>query len=121
MPRATVILPCLLLVAMLGACAFGQPSGSWEKPGMTEESKAKDMYNCRDYARERMQSRAVSEVETQHSRAVAAQDLARNDEMAAERRMQEAEHLRLERQIFDECMRANGYNRAKPGKDQSAS
>jgi hypothetical protein len=113
--RVASIVFALLLAALSAACAFGEATGAWEKPGMTEESKAKDMFNCRDYAHQRIQSRAVRETETQHSRAVAAQDVARNDEMAAERRMQEAEHLQLERQIFDDCMRANGYNRAKQG------
>jgi len=79
---------------------------------MTEESKASDMYSCREYTRQRLQSRAVSQTETQHSRAVAAQDVARNDDMDAIRRMQEAEHYKEERRIFDDCMRANGYRRA---------
>ena len=35
-----------------------------------------------------------------------------NDEMAALRRLQEHDQLKLERRFFDECMRANGYRRA---------
>ena len=79
---------------------------------MDEASKAKDMYACRDYARERIRSRAVSQTEGLHSRAVAARDVTRNDEMAALRRLQEHDQLKLERRFFDECMRANGYRQA---------
>ena len=99
-----------VVLALLAACAGG--GGAWEKPGIDDEAKAAEMLNCRDYARDRIGSRAVRQTEHEHSRAVAAEDTGRNDDMSALRRMEEADHLRLERRFFDECMRANGYRRA---------
>lgn len=99
------------ILLLLAACA-GNPS-AWQKPGMTDESKAADMRRCRDYAHERLRSRAVRQTEGDNARAEAAQDTAHNDDMSGVRLMLEADQMRLERSFYEECMLANGYHQAK--------
>lgn len=105
------VLFVLLVPLLLLGCARG--GGPWEKPDMTDESKAYDMRNCREYARERLNSRAVRQTEDEHSHALAAQDTAHNDDLAPLRLMLQSDHERLERRFYDDCMRANGYRSAR--------
>lgn len=106
-----IALAALAIVLLSAACV--QDGGAWQKPGTGDESKTSDMQGCRAYARERLNSRAVRHTEAYHSRAVAADDLARNDDLAALRLMLSADQKRLERRFYDECMRASGYSRTE--------
>lgn len=101
----------LPILALLGACA--QNGGAWQKPGTSEQTLAADRLSCRDYARQRLNSRAVRHTETDNSRAVAAEDVTHNDDLAGLRRMLEVDRMRLERRFYDECMLANGYRQAE--------
>lgn len=102
------VLPVLLLLA---ACA--QDGGPWRKPGTSDATRAYDMRVCSEYARERLNSRAVRHTETYHSRAVAADDIARNDDLGGLRLMLQADRKRLERRFYGDCMWASGYRQAE--------
>jgi len=106
-----IVMLALPILLLLAACA--QQGGPWQKPGTTDESKAYDMRSCREYARERLNSRAVSHTEANHSRAVAADDVARNDDLSGLRLILEVDQKRLQQRFYDDCMWASGYRQAK--------
>jgi hypothetical protein len=98
------------LIVVLAACA--ESRGAWQKAGADDDRRFLDSRYCRDYARSRMNSRAVREVEYSHGRALDLEAVDRNDDMAGLRRMMEAGHLRLRDRFVADCMRAKGYRRA---------
>ena len=65
-----------------------------------------------------MNSRDIQREERFHGRAIAIEQSYRNHDVAAMRRMQEADYLRTRRRVFEDCMALKGYrpNGAKPAK-----
>ncbi len=99
------------LIVLLAACA--ESRGAWQKAGVDDDRRFGDSRDCRDYARSRMNSREVREVEYSHGRAMDIEAVDRNDDMAGLRRMMEAGHLRVHDRFVADCMRAKGYRRAQ--------
>ncbi len=104
----------------LSACA-NQPK-RWDKADTDKETRWSDISECGKHARQRMNTRDLEREERFHGRAIALEQGYRNHDVAAMRRMQEAEYLRARRRVFEDCMALKGYrpSRAKAAKgDQS--
>ena len=100
----------MAITILLAACARSE--GRWEKSGINGDERRADVRACNAYARDRMNSHEIRQEERFHGRAIDAQAIDRNDDLAGVRRIMEADHIRRKEQFFDDCMRASGYRRA---------
>ena len=104
------------LALALAACA-AEPV-RWDKPGVDDYQRSRDLATCASLARNEMRShRALAREEGLGSDSAA---IGRSDDAAVTRRLREVDAEERRAKLIGDCMRAKGYSPAAEAADPGA-
>lgn len=94
------------LALLTAACA---PALRWDKAGASDDDIALAQQDCRSAAAAELRSDRIFRTERFYGRAIDATGIDPADQMAVERRFQEADYHHLQAQLLNDCMQGKGY------------